>query len=48
MLVAIAPETPTLDIATVKLKAVVVVTASTLENASGAGIDIKTELTVTF
>ena len=46
--VAIAVETPTLEIATVKLNAVVVVVASTLEKASGAGMDMKTELTVTF
>jgi hypothetical protein len=46
--VAIAVEVPTLEIATVKLKAVAVDVASTLENASGAGIDMKTELTVIF
>ena len=46
--VAIAVETPTLEIATVKLKAVVVVVASMLEKASGAGMDMKTVLTATF
>jgi len=46
--VAIAVETPTLEIATVKLKAVVVVVASMLEKARGAGMDMKTVLTATF
>ena len=43
-----AVETPTLVIAAVKEKAVAVVTASTLEKARGAGMDMKTVLTVTF